>query len=146
MRYQAKSQGLEEEALEEQFLQIYADKQFCHLPTRVRFGEVTGIQYDSEAAAKDISRNEYFEQKGTLRSFGLLHLHDPLKRNFGVPVLAPVPALVKKRFVLDSCLRVLHVAVFAITTFQSSVDAIRIGRDWDTDILQVQLRVIQLKA
>lgn len=112
VRYQTKSQGLEEEALEEQFLQIYADRQFCRLPTRVRFGEVTGIQYDSEAATKEVSRSVYFEQKGTLRSFGLLHLHDPMKRHYGVAELAPPVVM-------------------------GASEASRIGRDWGADILQL---------
>lgn len=94
VRYQSKGQGDEGEVLEEQFFQIYADKQFLKLPTRVRFGEVTGIQFDASAATQDISKSGQLNAP-TLRSFGLLHLHDPIKRIFVVEN-APLPEMVRK--------------------------------------------------
>lgn len=93
VRYQSKGQGDEGEALEEQFFQIYADRQFLRLPTRVRFGEVTGIQFDASAATQDISRSGQLGTPEALRSFGLLHLHDPVKKLFVIDH-APVPEMV----------------------------------------------------
>lgn len=98
VRYQAKRDGEEGEALEEQFFQIYADKQFVRLPTRVRFGEVTGIQFDATAATQDIQKSSgQLASTRTLRSFGLLHLHDPFKK-IHVDENAPWPVMVRSHF------------------------------------------------
>lgn len=77
VRYQAKGRGDE---IEEQFFSMYAERQLQRLSTRVRFGEVTGIHFDASVATQDILKSGPLNAPQTLRSFGLLHLHDPSRK------------------------------------------------------------------
>lgn len=102
VRYQSKGQGDEAEALEEQFFQIYADKQlFANLPIKVRFGEVTGIHFDASAATRDISKSGQLTAPLTLKSFGLLHIHDSVKQLIVVEN-APIPEMVSHHEISSS--------------------------------------------
>lgn len=90
VQYKPKEAGetTEGEAVEEQFFQIYGDKQqLQRLTTRVRFGQVTGVTFDSGAAVKELSKleGEAPPEEPRLgaapsRSFNLAHLHDPAQR------------------------------------------------------------------
>lgn len=152
VRYHSKGQGDEGEALEEQFFQIYADKQFLRLPTRVRFGEVTGIQFDASAATQDISKLDQLGAHPTLRSYGLLHLHHAVKKDRIVPANLPVPQMVN--YLIYNQLihqRIFHHKLYrslliVFSPHQSQSDVFRIGREWETDILKVRDRLVLIES
>lgn len=96
VRYQGK--GDETDTIEEQFFQIYTENKEKQkmLSTKVRFGQVTGVEFDTTAAAEEVSKSGVLYAAKTLRSFGLVNLHDPTQK-FRPEVYAPPTEMVCKR-------------------------------------------------